>query len=196
LVRVIRSLDLRLQRWRSEMCTEMCTDMEQYIGLLKVGVVKGTNLVATDLLSSTTDPYVAVSLGNQKVKTRTVKRNLNPVWDDELTVGVPFPPGQLIVEVMDKDTFSKDEFLGGAKVNLEPFVTVARKYHAETTNNNKRDRKKTKEIGMVLASQHSELVKDSPIFCRGGKVQQNLHLKLDDARSGEIEIEFTWVHIN
>lgn len=168
----------------------------QYIGLLKVAVIRGTNLVATDLLNSTSDPYVMVSLGKQTVKTRTVKRSLNPEWDDELTVGVPSPTVQLKVEVMDKDRFSKDEFLGGTKVDLEPFVTIARKYHTETTNNNVRDHKKVKEIGRVLASQHSELVKDSPILCEGGKVQQNLHLKLNDAKSGEIEIGLTWVHIN
>lgn len=43
----------------------LCTGMEQYIGLLKVGVIKGTNLVATDFLSTATDPYVVVSLDNQ-----------------------------------------------------------------------------------------------------------------------------------
>jgi len=169
--------------------------MEQYIGLLKVRVIKGTNLLASDFMN-TSDPYVVVSLGNQKVKTKTVKRCLNPVWDDELTLGVPSPPAQLILEVMDKDRFSKDEFLGGAKVDLEPFVTVASNYHAETMNNNMKDHKQKTEIGKELASQHSELVKDCSIVCIGGKIQQNLHLKLNDTKSGEIEIELTWVHIN
>nr|ABK24096.1 unknown [Picea sitchensis] len=69
----------------------------QYIGLLKVAVIRGTNLVATNFMNNSTDPYVVVSLGNQTVKTRTVKRNLNPEWDDELTVGVPSPTAQLKV---------------------------------------------------------------------------------------------------
>ena len=39
--------------------------MEDYIGLLKVRVMRGTNLVATDLLNRTTDPYVVVRMGDQ-----------------------------------------------------------------------------------------------------------------------------------
>lgn len=170
--------------------------MEQYIGLLKVGVIKGTNLVATDFLSTASDPYVVVSLDNQTVKTKTVKRDLNPVWNDELTLAVSSPNTELKVEVMDKDRFSKDEFLGGAKVDLEHFVTIARKYYTETMNNNMKDDKKEKEIGRVLASQHNGLLKDSPIICKGGKAQQSLHLKLSNTKSGEIEILLTWVHIN
>ncbi|KAH9319597.1 hypothetical protein KI387_021366, partial [Taxus chinensis] len=61
--------------------------MEDMVGLLKVRVAKGKNLAIRDLKSS--DPYVVVSLGNQMVRTRVVRKNLNPVWDEELTLSVP-----------------------------------------------------------------------------------------------------------
>ncbi|KAH9299728.1 hypothetical protein KI387_031410, partial [Taxus chinensis] len=66
-----------------------------YTGLLKVHVIRGMNLVQRDLLGS--DPYVVVRLGEQSVKCRTVKRNLNPFWDDELTLGIPSETPQLEV---------------------------------------------------------------------------------------------------
>ena len=41
-----------------------CTEMERYIGLLKVAILKGTDIVASDFMNIS-DPYVVVSLGNQ-----------------------------------------------------------------------------------------------------------------------------------
>lgn len=37
--------------------------MVEFIGLIKVNVVKGTNLAVRDMITS--DPYVILSLGNQ-----------------------------------------------------------------------------------------------------------------------------------
>lgn len=37
--------------------------MVEFIGLIKVSVVKGTNLAVRDMMTS--DPYVILSLGNQ-----------------------------------------------------------------------------------------------------------------------------------
>lgn len=37
--------------------------MVEFIGLIKVNVVKGTNLAVRDMMTS--DPYVILSLGNQ-----------------------------------------------------------------------------------------------------------------------------------
>lgn len=37
--------------------------MIEFIGLIKVNVVKGTNLAVRDMMTS--DPYVILSLGNQ-----------------------------------------------------------------------------------------------------------------------------------
>ncbi|PHT29134.1 putative ADP-ribosylation factor GTPase-activating protein AGD13 [Capsicum baccatum] len=61
--------------------------MVEFIGMLKVKVIKGTNLAIRDMLSS--DPYVVMYLGKQKVQTTIVKSNLNPVWNEELMLSVP-----------------------------------------------------------------------------------------------------------
>ncbi|KAH9300412.1 hypothetical protein KI387_011995, partial [Taxus chinensis] len=60
--------------------------MEDVVGILVVRIIKGTNLAVRDLWSS--DPYVVVRLGHQSVRTRVIKKNLNPVWDEELSVSI------------------------------------------------------------------------------------------------------------
>ncbi|XP_021296890.1 probable ADP-ribosylation factor GTPase-activating protein AGD11 isoform X2 [Herrania umbratica] len=66
--------------------------MVEFIGLVKVNVVKGTNLAVRDMMTS--DPYVILALGQQSVKTRVIKNNLNPVWNESLMLSIPenIPP--------------------------------------------------------------------------------------------------------
>ncbi|KAJ0791402.1 putative ADP-ribosylation factor GTPase-activating protein AGD11/12/13 [Helianthus annuus] len=61
--------------------------MVEFIGVLKITVVKGTNLAVRDMLSS--DPYVVLTLGQQKAQTTVRNSNLNPVWNEELMLSVP-----------------------------------------------------------------------------------------------------------
>ncbi|CAL9083958.1 unnamed protein product [Musa textilis] len=49
--------------------------MVEFIGILNVKVIKGTNLAVRDVVSS--DPYVVLTLGQQKAQTAVVKSNLN-----------------------------------------------------------------------------------------------------------------------
>lgn len=44
--------------------------MVEFVGLIKVNIIRGTNLVVRDMVSS--DPYVVLSLGNQ-VKATSAK---------------------------------------------------------------------------------------------------------------------------
>ncbi|KAI3722730.1 hypothetical protein L2E82_33784 [Cichorium intybus] len=62
---------------------------DSLLGLLRVHVQKGVNLAIRDLRSS--DPYVIIRMGKQIVKTRVVRSNLNPVWDEELTLAIVEP---------------------------------------------------------------------------------------------------------
>ncbi|KAK7816426.1 putative adp-ribosylation factor gtpase-activating protein agd13 [Quercus suber] len=70
--------------------------MVEFIGLLKVKVIKGTNLAIRDMMTS--DPYVILTLGQQTVQTTIIKSNLNPVWNEELMLSVPqqFGPLKLV----------------------------------------------------------------------------------------------------
>ncbi|PIN00188.1 hypothetical protein CDL12_27306 [Handroanthus impetiginosus] len=70
--------------------------MVEFVGLLNVNIMRGTNLAVRDMVSS--DPYVILFLGNQSVKTRVIKNNLNPVWNERLMLSIPesIPPLKLV----------------------------------------------------------------------------------------------------
>ncbi|XWS65508.1 hypothetical protein CRYUN_Cryun05aG0119100 [Craigia yunnanensis] len=70
--------------------------MVEFVGLVKVNVVKGTNLAVRDMMTS--DPYIILALGQQSVKTRVIKNNLNPVWNESLMLSIPenIPPLKVV----------------------------------------------------------------------------------------------------
>eukprot|EP00252_Welwitschia_mirabilis_P010087 TRINITY_DN23201_c0_g1_i1.p1 TRINITY_DN23201_c0_g1~~TRINITY_DN23201_c0_g1_i1.p1 ORF type:complete len:162 (+),score=25.14 TRINITY_DN23201_c0_g1_i1:220-705(+) len=159
--------------------------MADTIGIIKVRIVRGRNLAIRDTAAS--DPYVVVTLGSQSVKTTAIKRDLNPYWDEELRVAVPERCPPLKVQIFDKDTFTKDDPLGYAEVDLERLIAAAKVYegrHARTND---------EEIGRVRASDKNGFVSDSVLLLTKVGVKQVLQLKLKGVESGEIEIELHWV---
>eukprot|EP01018_Ginkgo_biloba_P006546 Gb_36351 [translate_table: standard] len=161
--------------------------MEGILGILKVHIIKGSGLAIRDLSSS--DPYVVVRLDNQCVRTRVIKSNLNPVWNEELSLAISDPTQPLKLQVMDKDRFSADETLGDAEVDLQPLVAAAEEFKAMIKEKNVR------EIGRVLAAHNNALVNDSVILLNDDKIVQNLCLNLRHVESGTIQIELRWVYI-
>ena len=54
-------------------------------------------------------------------RTRTIKQNVNPVWNEELKWTLKMsemPRWDLILQVMDEDKYGEDDFLGRAEVHL------------------------------------------------------------------------------
>lgn len=164
-------------------CNSMA-GMVEFIGLIKVNVVKGTNLAVRDMVTS--DPYVILSLGNQSVKTRAIKNNLNPVWNEQLMLSIPdnMPPLKLLV--YDKDTFTTDDFMGEAEIDIQPLVTAARASESSTPN-------ESMQLGKWKASKENTLVEDGIITLENGKVKQEIALKLQHVERGVLEIELECV---
>ncbi|WJX38254.1 Arginase, catabolizes arginine to ornithine and urea [Trifolium repens] len=98
--------------------------MENLLGLLKIHVQRGVNLAIRDVVSS--DPYVVIKMGKQKLKTKVVKKNLNPEWNDELTLSISDPRTPIHLHVYDKDTFSMDDKMGDAEFDIGPFVEAVK----------------------------------------------------------------------
>lgn len=63
--------------------------MDNLLGLLRIRVKRGVNLAVRDVRSS--DPYVVIKMGKQKLKTRVMKKNVNPEWNEDLTLSVSDP---------------------------------------------------------------------------------------------------------
>merc|ERR1719424_1183481 len=88
------------------------------LGVLRIEVFEGRNLPAADVSmwtgKRTSDPFVAIKIGHNAIRTSTISDSLDPVWDD--------PPGHLFVynvdqlvriEVHDDDLLSGSDSLGG-----------------------------------------------------------------------------------
>ncbi|XP_010556251.1 PREDICTED: probable ADP-ribosylation factor GTPase-activating protein AGD11 isoform X2 [Tarenaya hassleriana] len=158
--------------------------MIEFVGLIKVNVVKGTNLAVRDVMTS--DPYVKLALGQQFVKTRVIKNNLNPVWNETLMLSIPDHMPPLRVLVYDKDTFSTDDFMGEAEIDIQPLVSAAKAY--ETSNI-----RESMQLGSWVASKENTLVSDSIISLVEGKVKQDITLRLQKVERGVLEIELECV---
>lgn len=170
-----------------EMKKNSLLGMVEFLGLLKIKVVKGTNLAVRDMVTS--DPYVVLTIGHQTVKTRVIKSNLNPVWNEELMLSVPNPMPPLKVKVFDKDTFSSDDSMGEADVDIEPLVSAAKAYMNAGVFG-------TKQIGKWLATADNALASDSIINLIDGQVKQEVTLKLQNVESGILELELECVPLS
>ncbi|MCD9640009.1 putative ADP-ribosylation factor GTPase-activating protein agd11 [Datura stramonium] len=164
---------------RSTKKSNSMAGMVEFIGLIKVNVVRGTNLAVRDVVTS--DPYVILSLGSQSVKTRVIKNNLNPVWNEKLMLSIPENVPPLKVLVYDKDTFTTDDFMGEAEIDIQPLVTAAKASENSTLC-------ESMPLGKWKASKDNTLVKDGIINLIDGKVKQEITVKLQNVERGVLEI--------
>ncbi|WOL13018.1 GTPase activating protein 1-like [Canna indica] len=153
------------------------------LGLLKVRVVRGVNLAYRDTRGS--DPYVILRMGSQKVKTGVKKKNVNPEWNEELTLSVTEPIQPMGLEVYDKDRFSRDDKMGEAEFDIHPLVEASKMNFAcmrdETV------------VEIVKPSSQNCLVDESYITLKGGKLVQDVILRLRNVECGEVELILTWI---
>ncbi|CAA7410401.1 unnamed protein product [Spirodela intermedia] len=160
--------------------------MDQMMGLLKVRVVRGKNLVVRDVRAS--DPYVVIKMGDQKLKTRVVKKNINPEWNDDLTLSVVDPAQAIKLVVYDKDTFSVDDPMGNADFDLRPFLEAVQMRSAGAT-----DEAVAKKVG---PGRSNCLAEESSIYvAAGGELVQDVVLRLRDVESGEVQLRLQWVDL-
>ncbi|KAL7612382.1 protein C2-DOMAIN ABA-RELATED 4 [Lactuca sativa] len=158
---------------------------DSLLGLLRVHIHKGVNLAIRDLRSS--DPYVIIRMGKQKLKTRVVKKNLNPVWDEDLTLSI-VEPLPVKLEVYDRDLFSADDRMGDAEFDFTPFLEAVRmRLNSDILNNT--------IITTVKPTRTNCLAEESYITWTDGRVVQNMVLRLRNVECGEIEIKLSWIDV-
>ncbi|GLJ16342.1 hypothetical protein SUGI_0276590 [Cryptomeria japonica] len=160
--------------------------MGEICGVLKVRVVKGRSLAVRDIRSS--DPYVVLKLGNQVAKTKVISSNLNPVWDEELTLNISTTtPRSLKVEVFDKDTFTADDEMGDAEIDLQPLAASVRMRKVL------KGTPSSTQIRKLVPSKDNYLAKESCIRYVDGNMIQELCLRLRNVETGELEMHLKWI---
>lgn len=86
---------------------------------LEVELKRGHNLAIRDR-GGTSDPYVKFKLGGKEVfKSKTIHKNLNPVWDEKTTLILETLSEPLYIKVFDYDFGLQDDFMGSAYLYLE-----------------------------------------------------------------------------
>ncbi|XP_016381883.1 E3 ubiquitin-protein ligase NEDD4-like [Sinocyclocheilus rhinocerous] len=116
----------------------MATNFEPIYGLsedenesriLRVKVIAGIDLAKKDIIGAS-DPYVKLSLyvadENRElalVQTKTIKKTLNPKWNEEFYFRVCPQNHRLLLEVFDENRLTRDDFLGQVDVPLTHLPT-------------------------------------------------------------------------
>ncbi|KAL6862183.1 hypothetical protein ACP4OV_016832 [Aristida adscensionis] len=161
---------------------------EEVIGKLNVRVVRGSNLAIADPLTHTSDPYVVLQYASQKVKTSVQKKNANPVWNEVLHLAVTNPTKPVKLEVFDEDKFTADDTMGVAEINLTDIFDAAKldlKHASDGT--------RIKTIYPVAGVNY--LGGESHVSWKGGRVVQDMILKLKNVDSGLIVLQLEWVYV-
>ncbi|CAL7946575.1 unnamed protein product [Xylocopa violacea] len=91
---------------------------------LRLKVVAGHQLAKKDIFGAS-DPYVRVDLntinGDQTIDsalTKTKKKTLNPVWEEEFIFKVKPVDHKLVLQVFDENRLTRDDFLGMVELKL------------------------------------------------------------------------------
>ncbi|XP_067376821.1 multiple C2 and transmembrane domain-containing protein 1 isoform X3 [Channa argus] len=86
---------------------------------LDIVLKKGNNLAIRDR-TGTSDPYVKFKIAGKEVfRSKTIHKNLNPAWDERVSLHVETLRDPLYVKVFDYDFGLQDDFMGSAYLYLE-----------------------------------------------------------------------------
>ncbi|KAL5710776.1 hypothetical protein ACHQM5_021301 [Ranunculus cassubicifolius] len=98
-------------------------------GILEVQLVNAKQLRDRDFIKKM-DPYVVVNYGNQERKTRVARgQGKSPIWNETLTFTMDRPSRandqhKISFRIMDKDTFSADDFVGDAVMYVKDVISL------------------------------------------------------------------------
>ncbi|XWS34478.1 hypothetical protein CRYUN_Cryun21dG0042000 [Craigia yunnanensis] len=161
--------------------------MEESLGLLRIRVRRGINLAIRDTVSS--DPYVFITMGQQKLKTRIVKNNCNPEWNDELTLSINDPNVPITLTVYDKDKFTVDDQMGNAEIDIKPYIAALKMGKGLQNFPN------GCALTRIQPGRTNCLTDESSIVWNNGKITQDMHLKLRNVECGEVLIQLEWIEV-
>ncbi|KAK8976636.1 hypothetical protein V6N11_057236 [Hibiscus sabdariffa] len=97
-------------------------------GILEVLLVGAKGLKDSDFLGDM-DPYVILEYKGQEHKSSVARGDGScPSWNEKFTFRVEYPGSgddyKLVLKIMDKDTFSADDFVGQATIYVKDLLAV------------------------------------------------------------------------
>ncbi|KNC54125.1 uncharacterized protein AMSG_09901 [Thecamonas trahens ATCC 50062] len=92
-----------------------------YTGVITIDVHEARNLLSGDVTMSS-DPYVVIRVGDQKVETDVVRMSKSPTWNAHFELHAS-NDGLLRFEVWDKDTATSDDALGLLDIPLSQHMS-------------------------------------------------------------------------
>ncbi|KAG2315852.1 hypothetical protein Bca52824_018974 [Brassica carinata] len=185
--------------------------MDDLLGLLRIRIKRGVNLAVRDINSS--DPYVVVKMGKQviyvvtiieysisisiniqinvycvqKLKTRVVNKDVNPEWNEDLTLSVTDPSLTVLLTVYDHDIFSKDDKMGDAEFEIKPYIDALRMHLDGLPSGT--------IVTTVQPCRRNCLSEESKVTWIDGKLVQDLVLRLRHVECGEVEAQLQWIDL-
>ncbi|KAK0586260.1 hypothetical protein LWI29_003817 [Acer saccharum] len=159
--------------------------MDSLLGLLRIRVKRGVNLAVRDVRSS--DPYVVVKMGRQKLKTRVIKKDVNPEWNEDLTLSITDPDIPIMLTVYDHDTFTKDDKMGDVEFSIKRYIEALKMKLDSLPSGT--------IISRVAPTRENCLSEESCIMWTDGKLVQDLCLRLRNVECGEVEVQLQWINL-
>ncbi|XP_010212178.1 PREDICTED: multiple C2 and transmembrane domain-containing protein 1, partial [Tinamus guttatus] len=116
---------------------------------LDITLRRGQHLAARDR-GGTSDPYVKFKFGRKEVfKSKTIHKNLNPVWEEKACVFIENLTEPLYVKVFDYDFGLQDDFIGSAFLDL---ASLELNRQTDVTLNLKDPHYPDQDMGSILLS--------------------------------------------
>merc|ERR1712131_349349 len=122
---------------------------------LKLIVHKALNLANKDMIGKS-DPYVVVAYGDKKFKSKSVKSNLNPIWDHTVELDLNDKSADKIKISVFDDDIGKDDLMGNVEIDVEDIKKL------KTAKNSKVDLTNCKS-GQIILSYELNPKKDVPV---------------------------------
>lgn len=89
-------------------------------GTLEVLLVNAKGLEDTDFLNNM-DPYVIITCRSQEQKSSVASgQGSQPEWNETFQFTISDSVPELVIKILDSDAGSQDDFVGEAKIPLEP----------------------------------------------------------------------------
>lgn len=92
-------------------------------------------------------------------------------------------------QVYDHDIISADDIMGEAEIDLQAMITAALALGDSDVPGNV-------QVGKWLKTSDNALIEDSLVYIVDGRIKQEVHLKLQNVESGEMELELEWLPLD